>query len=140
VSTDAARKDALQDLAAFEAAAFRFGQQAREVLAGLPEGMPEPFSILPRFSSRADASHELVHGSGSYLHIVVPWEGLDAWAALFEASVEKRYDKLPSGYSCHARADGERLGITVHIGCTQSITAAEWQELENDGATLGGYR
>lgn len=137
---DDIRTRTLAELAEIEAAVFRFGHQARAFMDAFPEGLPEPHSVVPKYTDGYDSAHEPIVGGGSYLHLTVrtPAE-VDEWAAwLQETAVHEPAQADLSGvhYSAFSRVTGTVDGLRVYVGCM--VMHTRQQRLQETGSAQGG--
>lgn len=140
MSSNPVREQALRELEEFEAAAFRFGQQVRAFLAGLPQDLPSPRSVMPRFTSRNElGTGRFLPGSASYVHLTFAAVAeVDPWAALLGAPVKFDVDEPgESGYSYGAcSAKGVLDDLNLHVSSGSMLTPQEWQRLQDEAARL----
>lgn len=111
-----ARTETLAELAEFEAAVFRFGQQVRAFLAAMPAGLPKPSGVLPRYTNGTSPGGGIVHGGGSYVHLHMDSaEGTEAWAR--HLGVEVTRETYSRGVS-KVSFEGPLDGLTIYASFT----------------------
>lgn len=137
--SDDVRERALAELAQFEAAAFRFGHQARAFLAAFPQDMAAPVAVLPRFANGTDANHATAFGANSYMHLIVATAAdADAWATLLQTPVEQNVTDEQESVSVTTKAEGVLDGLLVYVGCFETYTPAQWQRMQDSSSELDG--
>lgn len=140
MSSNPVRDEGLRELEEFEAAAFRFGQQVRAFLTGLPEGLPSPASVLPRFTSRSElGTGRFLPGSASYVQLTFSAAAdVAPWAALLGAPV--KFDVHEPGASGHSygscNAEGSLGGLSLYVSSGAMLKPQEWQRLQDEAARL----
>lgn len=126
---------ALAELTEFEAASFQFGQRVRAFLAGFPQNLPEPITVLPRFTNSTLANGDMVFGGASYVHLVVKSAAeVEAWSVLLQAPVTQKVTKSTDYTNLSSRAEGVIDGLRLYVGASETYSPEQWQQFQEDGA------
>jgi len=140
VSSNPVREQALRELEEFEAAAFRFGQQVRAFLTGLPEDLPSPTAVIPMFMGGSEpGTGRHLPGGRSYVQLTfTDIAEMAPWAALLGAPM--KFDVNAPGASGRSygtcSAEGVLDGLELYVGSAAMLTPQEWQRLQDEAARL----